>query len=294
MAIYNLYDQEIQNGCFSPKVYAYYFTEWNGYVMKTLHAHPWMEIMYVVHGTCEIAFDQKSISMKNGEFIFISSEVPHKLVLEESESCRMLNLEFGFEKTNDPIFSMEKLINKNESIGPMIEAAQPYLLIKDFEEVYPILKSLITELTSGYEGNEYLIQLFLSQLIILISRLVATNEKLLPYRDHYVRKALNFMNLKYDCPILVEDIAKEVNVHPTYLHRIFKKYTGFTICEYLTNIRIEKAKMLLERTDIPVIDISGYVGISSRQYFSYIFKNHTGSSPLQFRRSVSKTSWNQV
>ncbi|MDQ0971538.1 AraC-like DNA-binding protein [Neobacillus niacini] len=46
--------------------------------------------------------------------------------------------------------------------------------------------------------------------------------------------------------------------------------------------------MLLADTDIPVIEISFYVGINSRQYFSNLFKKHTNMTPIEYRKSVSQ------
>ena len=89
--------------------------------MKTPHVHRWIEIMYVVNGKCQIEFPQKSIAMKSGEFVFISSDIPHRLVVEEPQPCRMLNVEFGFEKSRDTVFSMEKLIHSNQTLKSMIE-----------------------------------------------------------------------------------------------------------------------------------------------------------------------------
>jgi YesN/AraC family two-component response regulator len=61
--------------------------------------------------------------------------------------------------------------------------------------------------------------------------------------------------------------------------------------EYLTAIRMEKAKMLLLRTDIPATDIPDYVGVGSRSYFHALFKKHTGMTPVEFRRSIDTHQW---
>jgi len=50
---------------------------------------------------------------------------------------------------------------------------------------------------------------------------------------------------------------------------------------------MDKAKALLADTDIPVIEISHYVGINSSQYFSQVFKKHTNMTPVDYRRTCS-------
>lgn len=74
-----------------------------------------------------------------------------------------------------------------------------------------------------------------------------------------------------------------------HLHRIFPEETGMRIGEYLTHLRIEKAKSLLMHTDIPNSSIATRIGISSQQYFCRMFKKETGLSPQEYRKSYALT-----
>ncbi|MEI2406145.1 helix-turn-helix transcriptional regulator [Niallia taxi] len=82
----------------------------------------------------------------------------------------------------------------------------------------------------------------------------------------------------------MKDIASILNLHPGYFHRIFKQHIGCTVMEYLSSVRMDKAKMLLSDTDISISDVPDYVGINSTQYFSALFKKHTLETPLLYRR----------
>lgn len=59
---------------------------------------------------------------------------------------------------------------------------------------------------------------------------------------------------------------------------------GCTIIEYLTKIRIEKAKMLITQTDIPITKVASFIGMNSSQYFSKVFKKHIGITPSALRK----------
>ena len=78
-------------------------------------------------------------------------------------------------------------------------------------------------------------------------------------------------------------IAEEVFLTPNYISLIFKKETGETINDYITGIRIGKAKELLLTTDLKVMEISERVGYENPHYFSTVFKKTTGVHPLKFR-----------
>lgn len=105
----------------------------------------------------------------------------------------------------------------------------------------------------------------------------------------HVRKALDYIEGNYMCNISTEDIARAAGIHVGHLHRIFPAETGMTIGEYLTHLRIEKAKSLLMHTDISNSSIASRTGISSQQYFCRLFKKETGMSPQEYRKSYALT-----
>lgn len=82
----------------------------------------------------------------------------------------------------------------------------------------------------------------------------------------------------------LDDIAKHVHLSPAHLCRVFKATTGFSPLEYATKQRVNRAKGLLQASDLPVRQIARQVGYDDASYFTRIFKATTGCSPLAFRR----------
>ncbi len=289
----SLYHQELTTGEYHPKVTAYYFRQWETYRMP-FHAHRAVEIMYVISGDCVIETLQESHILKKGDFILLDANVSHNLSVSEEHPCRMLNVEFVFTNAEGSFPSMKDLAAANSSLSSFLSIERPFIVLKDPNEVYHTLKSLVLELDEKGMENGLMVHLLLSQLLIRIARLAVEGEESEQQQaDFYVKKAIAYMHHNYDRDIQVKDIASVVNLHPGYLHRIFKANTNSTVVEYLTDLRVEKAKMLLAQTDIPVIEISEYVGINSRQYFSAIFKKYTGKSPVEFRKTTSASNWTQ-
>jgi YesN/AraC family two-component response regulator len=173
----------------------------------------------------------------------------------------------------------------------MRHSGVPTIVLRDDEEVYVTLKSLIMELDRDDSMENLLVQNLYMQLLIRVSRLFCeSRDQTQGHGVIHVKKALRYIHQHYDRDIHIRDIAEAVNVHPGYLHRIFKSSKGCTINEYLVRVRMEKAKSLLSNTDIKITDISGYVGINSRQYFAAAFKNYTGLSPSQYRKTSVKSA----
>jgi AraC-like DNA-binding protein/mannose-6-phosphate isomerase-like protein (cupin superfamily) len=286
MDTYSLYQSELKTAEYHPKVVAYYFKQWNDFRMP-FHTHNAVEIMYVIEGKCVVDTDNDSFALKKGDFIVLDANVSHRLVVEHDSPCRMLNIEFAFTGKEGVFPSIKDLAAENQALASLLTMERPYFVLRDLNEVYHTLKSLVLELDERGMANELMVQLLLSQLLIRIARLAEEAENSEPQQtDLYVKKAVAYIHHHYDCDIQVKDIAAAVNLHPGYLHRIFKTHMDCTVMEYLSSQRVEKAKMLLAHTDITVIEISDYIGINSRQYFSSIFKKHTGKSPLEFRKSI--------
>lgn len=267
------------------QVETYYFKEWKNYDMS-FHSHKNIEIMYVISGTSVIETCSDIIKMKAGDLILLDSQIPHKLTVSKEVSCRMLNIEFHFNKNEFSLPSIRQLTESVEAVKFLFTSNESYILLKDSGNIYAALKSMIFELDKNSMDSIFMQQLLFDEIIIRISQLYQE----LHGKDEgnttiYIKKAKNYIALNYDYDISVQDIASFIHVHPGYLHRIFKKNTGSTIIQYLNNIRIEKAKMLLSNTDIPVTDISSYVGINSLQYFTFIFQKSTGLAPLQYRKN---------
>ncbi|MBB6674762.1 AraC family transcriptional regulator [Cohnella nanjingensis] len=289
-----LFHAEWLDGEYRPRVHAYYFKQWSAYDMA-YHAHDSTEIMYVMSDSCRVVLHtgegrHESVALKKGEFIILNANVPHRLQVDKT--CRMLNVEFGLTPSQGVIPSLRRLAAEDAPLVGLIRAPDPYLVLSDPDEVYHTLKSLVLELDLQSADAGMLAQLLLAQLLVRIARLRSAQiESGLPAADWYVRQTMAFMQQNYDRDIQVKDIAGAVNLHPSYLQRIFRAHSGQTLTEYLTAHRMEKAKMLLLHTDIPVADISEYVGVASRQYFHVLFKKYTGRTPVSFRQSVATQSW---
>ena len=286
MGFNDIYDEKFINEDYQPEVKAYYFRSWNNYSMD-FHYHDRVEIMYVIKGSCQIHienYDTEKINFRKGDFILINAMVPHKLIVNGDSDCTMMNIEFVFVKKSNFLPSFREFVNNSKELEELIAAKEPFFILKDYEDVYQLLKSLVVELSSPSAEQSISASLLMYEILLRTSGAVMKRKNESP-TDNYVNKTKLFINLNYDKKITLKDISAYSNINEDYLNRIFKRSTGASVIEYLTGIRIQKAKMLLCNTNIPIIDISDIVGISSRQYFNQVFKKATGLSPKKFRKS---------
>ena len=89
-----------------------------------------------------------------------------------------------------------------------------------------------------------------------------------------------------DADLSLNDVARQVNLSPSHFSTVFSQETGQTFKEYLTEVRIRRAKELLRSTTLKSFEISYQIGYSDPHYFSYVFRKHTGLSPKEYRQQV--------
>ncbi|MCA0755196.1 AraC family transcriptional regulator [Paenibacillus sp. N4] len=267
---------------------AYYFKQWENFDMP-FHRHDAVEIMYVISGVCRIEIQRDDlphaqVELKKGEFVILNGNVLHRLIVEPDSPCRMLNVEFKAGKEPDGAASVKQLAGQDRDLQSLLCVTDPYLVLKDSSEVYHTLKMLVLELDSLSKEPGVMVGLLFHQLFVLIARIYRQSAYNGPQQhDLYMNKCLQFIHHNYDRDIQVKDIAAAVNLNHGYLHRIFRARLGQSITEYLTELRLEKAKMLLRQTDIPAADICEYIGVGSREYFHAWFKKNAGVTPVQYR-----------
>ena len=272
----------------------YYAINYNMYKMDA-HRHLEYEIMYVVHGKCQVKIINENqsaqlIDIKEGQFIFINSMELHELIVNKCDVCRVLNLEIGISKANG-MFNIESVFS---NLSNSIKGTSPYWLGKDKTgQLCEIILSLQNEHLQFPDKNTVIKESWMLLLIETLCRIYkSSQERQNKGRTYFVRKASDYILNNYDnCDISVDNICSYVGVSKGYLHRLFLKETGFTLFRKITDLRIEKAKFLLSKSNLGMSDIAASTGFNSRQHFSSIFSSTVGCSPNEYRLQGENVSF---
>ncbi|HEY0827345.1 MAG TPA: helix-turn-helix domain-containing protein [Bacilli bacterium] len=102
-----------------------------------------------------------------------------------------------------------------------------------------------------------------------------------------VHALLDYIHHEYTNKITSSDIELEFECNYDYINRIFKKVTGHTITRYVNMVRINHAKELIEATHLSFSEIGYLTGLNDPFYFSKVFKQYVGLSPLQYYKRLS-------
>jgi two-component system response regulator YesN len=167
--------------------------------------------------------------------------------------------------TVDVVIATVKFINE---LGGNIDHA-----VAEFNSIESILANMRT------------IQQFKEQVRkILISAIEFRDSLTKNQYMNVIQHAKNFIDQHYmDASLSLNEVAVHVNLSPSHFSAVFSQETSQTFKEYLTEIRIRKAKEYLRMTPLRSIEISYRVGYNDPHYFSFVFRKNTGLSPSEFR-----------
>lgn len=284
--IASIYSRDALRDDCAVSIEAYYLKDWQGYDMAP-HRHGRMEIMYVLSGRCEIRTGEGAFTMRKGEFILLDAAVSHGLRVELDAVCRMMNIEFVLER-RACCLPLKAARLRHPPLRQFLADARPTLVFADTEDVEGLLRRILNCLDGRGEGRALELELLTAELLLTLSRLYEDSGNIRNVGDIHVRRAMQFLAQNHFREIGVGDVAAHVGIAGGYLSRLFRRKCGQTVVEYLTALRITRAKMLLEKTSLPVVDVAGSVGVPSRRYFNELFKKHTGSTPGEYRRARAR------
>jgi two-component system, response regulator YesN len=176
-------------------------------------------------------------------------------------------------------------------------------LIKRLKEQHPSLPVVVisgysdfeyTQVAIRYEAVDYLLKpVETSELAQVVERLKKRSSKVSPPEEQQmsleersvIRKVKEIIAQRLDQDISLQYLADQVHLNHRYLSVLFKSETGQNLSDYVTQIRIDRAKHLLKDTQIKVQDIAKLSGYPNVKYFLHVFKQNLGCTPSEFREN---------
>lgn len=135
-----------------------------------------------------------------------------------------------------------------------------------------------------YDSMVKLLQIFAQHISIVSNQIVVQKQNAEP---PLITRAKQFIDSNQSEDLSLSQVAKAVNTSTFYFCKMFKKATGLHFTEYVSRVRIEKAKNLLLNPNLRVSEVAFEVGFQSLTHFNRVFKKVTGQSPTEYRSKLS-------
>lgn len=153
-------------------------------------------------------------------------------------------------------------------------------------EYQQLFLRIIRELQVPGIRREELVLLLFEQILLLMYRSLqeesGSNHRIREEAEH----AVHFFNENLRSPISIQEYAASRHMSTCWFIRSFRQYIGMSPMQYITSMRIAKARWLLENTSCNINEVSDLVGYENPLYFSRIFKKQTGVSPANYRKGL--------
>ncbi len=273
---------------------AFYYDVPNDFTYSGERHNGW-EFVYVEKGkVCATAENSKYI-LKSGEMVCHKPMEFHKLEPYQAEATIIV---FCFE-CND--FSMQFFSNKIISVN---QRQKLYLndIVTYAQKLFLSKSPLDIVRDGGMERNpeaktesEQFIKNTIELLVLslLSSQSTERKKRMESYKQYSHRRTLTsdiieYLNANLSSAIALEDISEKFSYSVSSIKRIFKAETGYSVMNYLSDLRLTRAKQLLRDKENSVEYVANQVGFSNVYYFSNFFKAKLKKSPSEYRKQYSK------
>lgn len=241
-----------------------------------VHNHREVEMVYINSGHCIIGVDDEFVPMKQGDFIAISAGVPHCFIVNTRANCSITQLEFEMEMPE--ILGQELIfLRQNKHYYKLSMCETVRCLLENQCRIFrapgnPELRD--TQLLFGF------FQLFI-ELSAKIQELEQVGHK--TGKAGKIEDIIQYLNNNYESDIDMEQLAQQFRMSSRYIRKCFAVEVGMSCQQYITTLRIGKAKELLWFTSDTVTEIAMKTGFNSSQYFCRVFQQYTEMTPVGYR-----------
>lgn len=242
-------------------------------------------LKYVIEGKKCYNFNNQDVEISKNQYIILNNN--SNVTTEAKKGTKGLSFFLSSELIND----IYKYHTDDQFQLEFLEVTQK----KSTSEI----GLLLDKVNHLYEHNQFALKQQIDHLFICISEAIVKEQTNIEHKfstlkiiKQDTKKELfklilitkEYLNDNIDKNISLDLIGKDIGISKYYLHRLFTEIYGHTPLEYLTSIRLEKAKSQLQYSKDSIFKIAIECGFDNTSYFSNLFKKHVGVSPTLFRK----------
>ncbi len=233
------------------------------------HWHTYYEIILYLNCQGQCIINDRPCEISKNCLFLVTPKDFHEIRTVDKDDAVSINLSFSEQIVESELLS---------SLAPLFIDGISEQLTNDLLKLYRCFAS------KDKHKDIYLKNLFNCILVDIFKEgtVIDENVKVL---NPLVQKAITYVITNPEKKYNMQMLSKILGVNANYFSHLFRTETGITFTEYLTEIRIEHAKRLLENTNLSVLEISYETGFNTPAHFHKVFKAQTDLSPNQYRKN---------
>ncbi len=232
------------------------------------HWHEEFQFVWVISGALDYTIETQHVCLQQARGLLINSAKLHS-AQPASATAAYLCINFSPFFINELFYQKtlaELRNNPNFIFAPII--------------LHPQQEKILQELLRSSEINF----LKLYELLLGLFTQINTEQLAFTKNEPVIYELLDYVHTNYQQPLTVDTIAQSIPLNKNKCTHLFKQYTTLSPINYLIDFRLNKAKELLQTTDLSVSEICYAVGFNNLSYFITTFKKKYRCTPLKFRQ----------
>jgi len=239
---------------------------------------------YEYNRLCTILDGEKHITLDNGnEYDYDKNH----FILMPPDSCIRMDINVP---TKAIVFELNNLLIKNVSekvsvdyeLSPEVLNDDRLFLGNASSDMKDSLNKVVNVLPKSDKNLEFLLDLYAQEMVFNLIQMKGAHQILNLEYNNPVYKAVKYMRENCTSPISIKQISSDLNMSEANFSQYFKKITGVTPKEYLTSIKLSKAKDIIMHTS--VTEAAYDLGFENISHFITLFKNKYGVTPKQYKK----------
>ncbi len=268
----NDYDEEIvdtQNNISVNSCGHYKLINLNKFETLRLFGRQDYQLLYVAHGQAEFFIQNKIVPVPAESFVlyYPGEKQYYRYSLKDHSDVYWVHFSG---------IRIDELLKKYELYPHHI------FHVNAGDECKRIFDKIIRELQLKRRNFFSLSNIYFEELILLLSRQITEEASENNKSNELIEQAIEYFHKEYQKELSIQEYARKLNISCCWFIRSFKKHTGTTPGQYLSDIRINKAKELLRNGTFNISETAEFVGYENPLYFSRIFKKNVGMSPSEY------------
>ncbi|MDF2882622.1 MAG: btr 2 [Clostridiaceae bacterium] len=233
------------------------------------------ELIFITGGNGNIIIENKRYQAKEGMVFYICSDTLQSIESDIKNPLYFISVHFSYASV---LFNDNRLdIKRENNILPL----SPMEAVKDYYQINYIFRRLVNSWNEKLPAYELITTALLQQLIFenySHKKRESGNYSV----SLKIENIIKYMHENINGRLTLTELAQRVQLSPTYLSKVFKDNTGYSLIGFFNKMKIDKAKDLIIEGNKKIKEAAHEVGFSDEFYFSRIFKKIEGISPAEF------------
>ncbi|MBO9606019.1 MAG: helix-turn-helix domain-containing protein [Paenibacillaceae bacterium] len=259
------------------------------------HTHDFTELAYIAEGSGQHSYNGQSSAISTGDVFVIEPGAEHGYIVDNGSSLLVYNVLFfpSFLRSELETLSAVTPFVDFFYVEPFVRSMahfRPHLKLQPHEriEMKTLLDHIVMEFQAKKLGYRIVTKTRLIELFVFLSRCCAASlsgDRAVRADDSMLLHISEFIARHYAEPLTLAQVSRMCGLSASAFSAKFKQHTGRTFIEYRNGVRVQQAMRLIAETDRKMLAIAQEVGFDDLSFFNKLFKQTTGLSPGDYRRT---------